>query len=223
MESVNSYSSLFPESSQASVQQTKGSNELGQEDFMRLMVAQLENQDPTKPMDNFQFLSQIAQFGSLNAAQDLNNSFGELSSSLYAGQALQAATLVGKSVVTGSNLGVLSEGEPLSATVELPSPASEVNVYVQDMSGRLVYSEKLGPSDAGDVEFQWLGSDTDGGQVAPGQYRISAEAVVNGVTGGVSAYAHQSVESVSLSGSAGVTLNLAGGKKVGLAEVNRFL
>ena len=66
METVSSISELFPSNNAAT---SKGNNDLGQEDFMALMVAQLENQDPSKPMDNFEFLGQIAQFGMVNGIQ----------------------------------------------------------------------------------------------------------------------------------------------------------
>ena len=125
METLSSISELFPSST---VSTSKGNDELGQEDFMALMVAQLENQDPSKPMDNFEFLGQIAQFGMVSGIQELQTGLGSLANALLSNQALQAADLVGRDVVTGSNIGRLpAEGE-LSAEIDLPSAAESVTL-----------------------------------------------------------------------------------------------
>jgi len=223
METTAGISELFPTSSNVQTG-AKASNELGQEDFMRLMVAQLENQDPTKPMDNFEFLSQIAQFGTVDGIQGLQQGFSELSSVLYANQALEAAGLIGNKVVTDSNLGILSEGESLDATIDLPRTAFDVTLYVQDMAGRVVYSESLGTAPAGELKVQWDGMDDQGNQALPGQYRVSAEAVIEGQNQAASVFTHGLVESVSVDrAGGGVVLNLAGGEQMALSAVERFL
>ena len=223
MESSVNLSELFPTTSTAATG-VKPPNELGQEDFMELMVAQLENQDPTKPMDNFEFLSQIAQFGTVDGIQGLQKGFSDISSILYASQTLEASGLLGHKVVTGSNLGVLAAEQTLDSTVKLPSSSSGVTVFVQDMSGRLVHSRSLGAAEAGDIDFQWDGSDDEGNISPPGQYRVSAEAVVAGQAQALSVYTHNMVESVSIDpGGAGVVLNLAGGDQVGLSAVKSIL
>lgn len=223
MEVAPSISELFPASTNRD-SPAKGQNELGQEDFMRLMVAQLENQDPTKPMDNFEFLSQIAQFGTVDGIQGLRSGFSELSSVLYANQALDAAGLIGNKVVTDSNLGVLTEGETLSATIDLPQSAANVTMYIQDMAGRVVHTQSLGPATAGERRVEWSGVDDEGNPALPGQYRVSAEAVIGGQNQAVSAFTHGLVESVSTDrATGGVILNLAGGEQMALSAVDRFL
>ncbi|MFT6051730.1 MAG: flagellar basal-body rod modification protein FlgD [Halioglobus sp.] len=223
MEVAPTISELFPTSTNTS-SPAKGSNELGQEDFMRLMVAQLENQDPTKPMDNFEFLSQIAQFGTVDGIQGLKSEFSDISSVLYANQALDAAGLIGNKVVTDSNLGVLTEGETLSATIDLPQSAASVTLYIQNMAGRVVHSQPMGPATAGELQVDWNGIDDEGNPVLPGQYRVSAEAVIGGQNQGVSAFTHGLVESVSTDrATGGVVLNLAGGEEMALSAVDRFL
>ncbi|MFT4518785.1 MAG: flagellar basal-body rod modification protein FlgD [Halioglobus sp.] len=223
MESTASLSELFPSTSNAAAS-AKKAGELGQEDFMELMVAQLENQDPTKPMDNFEFLSQIAQFGTVDGIQGLQSGFSDLSSILTANQTLQAAGLVGHKVVTESNLGVLSAESTLDATIEVPANSPSVTLYVQDMSGRLVHSRELGSTSAGNLQVQWDGTDDQGGLAPQGQYRISAEAIISGQTQAVSAYAHSLVESVTVDpAGGGVALNLSGGVQVGLSAVKSIL
>ena len=223
MSATPSISELFP-STAAPAKTGRSAEELGQEDFMELMVAQLKNQDPTKPMDNFQFLSQIAQFGTVNGIQGLQEGFDSLAGSLQANQTLQAAGLVGSKVMSESNLGMLGEEEPLGATVDLRAGASDVQIYVQDMSGRLVHSRSLGPAAPGQLPMEWDGTDDNGDMVAPGQYRISAEAIYNGQVEAASVYTHTTVESVTIDqGGAGVRLNLSGGDQVQLSAVKSFL
>ncbi len=223
METNTNISGLFPSTSNAA-SAGKQSGELGQEDFMRLMVAQLENQDPTKPMDNFEFLSQIAQFGTVDGIQGIQRGFDDLSSVLYANQALDAAGLIGHKVVTESNVGMLQDGETLDATIDLPERAYEVTLFVQDMAGRVVHTRPLGAASAGELGVQWDGTDDAGNVMASGQYRVSAEAVIAGKNQAVSVYTHGLVDSVTVDRSgAGVVLNLAGGDKVALSAVERFL
>ena len=78
--------------------QPKPGDELGQADFLQLMTAQLEAQDPLKPQESGEFLTQLAQFGTVNGIQELQKSFTGLSNSLLSLQALQASTLVGRTV-----------------------------------------------------------------------------------------------------------------------------
>jgi len=102
---------------------------LGQEEFLELMIAQLQNQDPFEPMENGNFLAQMAQFGTVSGIQELQQSFESLSSSLVSNQALQAAALVGRQVLAPAGVAILEEGGGLQGAVELPaaSPAVSVN------------------------------------------------------------------------------------------------
>ncbi|MFK7974612.1 MAG: flagellar hook assembly protein FlgD [Halioglobus sp.] len=223
MDATPSISELFP-TAPANGSIGRAPEDLGQEDFLELMVAQLENQDPTKPMDNFEFLSQIAQFGTVEGIQNIEQGFTDLTNVLYANQSLQAASLVGNKVVTESNLGQLPTEGTLDATINLPANTSQVQVYVQDMTGRLVHTQNLGAASSGELNYKWNGV-TDSGATAPaGQYRVSAEAVVGGQVQAMSVHTHSLVESVTIDqANAGVQLNLAGGNSISLGEVKSFL
>ncbi|MFT6664208.1 MAG: flagellar basal-body rod modification protein FlgD [Porticoccus sp.] len=223
MSSVASLSELFPSTVQGETIKNNP-NELGQEDFMTLLVTQLENQDPTKPMDNLEFISQLAQFGTVSGIQDLQGGFSGLSSVLYANQALQAAGLVGQEVSTSSNMGYLAEeGGELNATVALPGDATSLKLYVQDQSGQLIYSRSFGATEQGNLNVSWDGTDAEGNTVAPGRYRLSAEAWIDGQNEAVSVYPRQRVESVSVAGDgSGVLLNLADGSQVSISSVKSF-
>jgi flagellar basal-body rod modification protein FlgD len=214
---------LFP-STAPSTTATNNTSELGQDDFMELMIAQLENQDPTNPQDNTEFLAQIAQFSTVSGVQDLVDGFGSLSSVLYANQALEAAGLVGRQVVTDSNLGLLKSDQALDATLDIPANATGVTLYIQDASGSLVHTQALGPALQGDLKIQWDGMNAEGQALPEGQYRISAEAIMGGQNSAISVYTHNQVDSVTVDGSGtGILLNLDGGAQVGMSGVKSFL
>lgn len=226
-----SLAELFPNTSPAATAGANSVEDLGSDDFLALMVAQLENQDPTSPMDNMQFIAQLAQFGTVSGVQELNDGFSSLAAAMSGNQALQAASLVGRDVVTDTNVGTLREGvdadgEPaaiLDATVDFDGAAGGGTLYVQDMTGRLVFSTALPPAD-GELKVRWDGRDNQGTLMPAGQYRISAEALVNGQNQSVSVYAHQQVQSVAVEGATGeVTLELVGGDEVTIDEVKAFL
>lgn len=233
MESLASLNELFPRSTPLGNEKANSVDEMGSEDFLTLMVAQLENQDPTKPMDNMQFMGQLAQFGTVSGIQELNEGFAGLSGALNGGQALQAASLVGRQVVTDTNVGNLvptinSRGEEalgLDATVDFGgSSTAGGTFYVQDLAGRLLYSAPLPPSTGGQLPVRWDGRDAQGQLLAPGSYRVSAEALVGGQSTAVSVYAHQRVDSVAIDQSQGaVTLKLGNGSDVPLDQVKQFL
>lgn len=223
MEATPSISELFPSPSNSGAA-IRPADELGQEDFLRLMIAQLENQDPTAPLENTEFLSQMAQFSTVEGIQGIERGFGSLSGVLSANQTLQAASLVGNKVVTESNLGVLAEGETLDATIDLRQGSGAITLYIQDMAGNLVHSRTLGASAPGEIKIAWDGITDAGGTALPGQYRVSAEAIIQGQTEATPVYAHSLVESVTIDGaSGGVGLNLAGGDQVSLTQVRSFL
>lgn len=203
--------------------QTKDKNKLGQEDFMALMVAQLRNQDPMKPMENGDFLGQIAQFSQVSGLQDLQKSFDELSTSLVSNQALQAASLVGRDVLAPTGLGVLAQGGSIRGDVELPSASSRVSVKIYDDAGQVVRTLELGSQSSGSALFQWDGLRDDGTYAQPGTYLISAAAEFNGRNEAVEANVVNRVNGVTLGNNGGLLLDLAGVGPLDFTEVKQIL
>ena len=149
-------------------------SDLGQEDFLHLMLTQLKNQDPFKPMESGEFLGQLAQFGTVQGLAGLQTSFDGLSSSLVSNQALQASTLVGRSaLVRAAALGVV-EGQPVAGAVELPSSAPAVSVAIRDERGQTIRTLELGAQSEGLVTFAWDGLDDDGAPAPAGRYSFAA-------------------------------------------------
>lgn len=154
----------------------RAKDQLGQEAFLHLMVKQLENQDPFKPMENGEFLGQLAQFGTVQGLGALQTSFGELASSLVSNQALQAAGLVGRTALVESGQATIAEkGGTIAGAVDLPETASLVRVHVVDDKGQVVRTIDLGDRPSGLARFAWDGT-VDGGDEAPaGTYSLNAE------------------------------------------------
>ena len=225
-QSLNGPASTAKESSSSN----RTIEDMGSQEFLTLMIAQLKNQDPTKPMDQMAFMSQLAQFGTVSGVQELNAAFDGVASTLTGQQALQASQLVGRSVSTGSNAGSLSQigyrdnGDPayaLRATVDMGNGANGGTFYVQDVAGRLVFQGQL-PAGSGSVPVLWDGVDAQGNQLPPGQYRISAEISSGGQQKPAAVYAHEPVISVGIGAGNQVTLNLANGQTLGINEVKEF-
>jgi len=201
-----------------------GRDELGQEDFLTLMISQFRNQDPFEPMDNGDFLGQLAQFGTVNGIEELNSSMTGLTGSIQNDQALQAANLVGHSVLASTNAGYLPEDGSLTGAVELNSSVSNVQVEITDISGQVVQRLELGEHQAGLARFEWDGRDLNGDPVDAGHYQVSTR-VVRGVNfESVETLMESSIESVSLGRfGEGLTLNLLGGDTMSLNQVRRIL
>ena len=195
---------------------------LGQEEFLNLMIAQLQNQDPFEPMENGNFLAQMAQFGTVSGIQELQQSFESLSSSLVSNQALQAASLVGRQVLAPTGVGVLEEGGGLQGSVDLPAASPEVSVNIYDQAGQLVRRMELGSQAEGPVPFQWDGLRDDGSYAPPGEYFVSAEASIDGNAEAVETYLVNQVEAVTL-GRGGLLLGLKGGGSLDFSEVKQIL
>lgn len=198
-------------------------NELGQDDFMRLLVTQLENQNPTEPMDNFEFMSQVAQFGMVSGIQESQQALVSVLDAVLASRAVQASGLVGRSVVVDSGIAKLSEGGSVSGHVALPASAAGVKVQITDPAGRLVKALELGPA-TGRAAFEWDGLTEAGEAAPPGFYRVNALANIDGVATGVPVYLAAAVQSVSIEeGGAVVSLNLSNGTVVSAADVREFM
>jgi len=199
-------------------------NKLGQEQFLKLMVAQLKHQDPTKPLDNAEFLSQIAQFSTVTGIQELQSSFTQLAGSMQSNQLLQTSALVGRSVLVESDLGTLPAGGNLGGAVRLSSSTPELMVTIQDARGAIVRRLEMGTQAAGQVRFNWDGIADNGQNAPPGVYRVKAEASVDGKTVALDTLTAASVESVTLDkATQALSLNLAGLGPVAFSKVRQIL
>jgi flagellar basal-body rod modification protein FlgD len=199
-------------------------NDLGQEDFLTLMITQFQNQDPFKPMDNGEFLGQLAQFSTVSGIESLNNSFTGLSGSMRDNQALQAAGLVGRSVLAVTDSGHLGDSGPLEGAIEIESSASNVQIDISDETGALVQRLNLGQQPPGMVRFSWDGIDSEGNRADTGIYQVSARVMRGSNTESAVTVIEAEIESVTLGQfGGGMSLNLEGGQQMPLSRVYQFI
>lgn len=174
--------------------------ELGQDEFLKLMTTQLGNQDPFEPMDNGEFLAQIAQFGTVNGVNELNESFTDFSSSLQSSQALQASTLVGHEVLVSHDENYLPATGSMNGGVQLNNSATDVAVNVLDSAGQTIGRVDLGAQQSGLVQFAWDGVTLDGQRALPGRYIVEVEATRAGQTEALVPLVSANVVSLTLGG-----------------------
>ena len=202
----------------------RDNDELGQAEFLELMTTQLRFQDPLKPMENGDFLGQMAQFGTVSGINDLNANFNSMSASFQSNQALQASTLVGRRVMVPSQNGYLADGAPLVAAVDLEQPANRVVITVQNNAGQLVHRAELGAQSAGLIEYEWNGQDGAGNRLGNGEYRIAAEVHRGDAVSSGNTYTVVDVESVTLgAGGQDLTLSVNGLGDIGMNQVRKIL
>ena len=203
---------------------TNETKSLGQEEFLELMMTQLQNQDPLNPAESGEFLSQIAQFGTVNGITELQQSFSSLASSLQSSQALQASTMVGRSVLVENGTLELSAGNTAGFAIDLPQSVPSLEVTISDASGQVVRQFNLGTQSGGLVDLSWDGLDNNGVALQSGSYRINAQAVIDGENQSMNTLVVAPVESVSLARDGGEpTLNVSNIGAIALNSVRRVL
>jgi len=210
------------------------SNELGQKAFLKLMITQMENQDPLSPQDNTEFIAQLAQFSSVESLDRLNTNFDNFTNNFVANQALQASTLVGRSVTVPTDKASLSNGGVVNGSVEVPSSASDVSINIYSESGNLVDQFSLGVQPAGELVLRWDGKNLEAnGEIfdqstqnpdglPAGNYRFEVSTNIDGEETQLDTALSANVNSVTVGANGVLTLNLAGVGAVTLAEVRQF-
>lgn len=163
-----------------------GNDALGQEAFLKLLVAQLQNQDPLNPQENSDFVAQLAQFSSLEQSIGINDRLDQLALQNQGLQNSQVVALVGKQATVKGNIVTLSgQGSIVPISFALESAASEATVVVRDSAGRSVRTLQVGARASGTVSVQWNGQDDTGIPQPAGPYQVTVTAK-NGAGGPVS-------------------------------------
>lgn len=201
-------------------QDTTQNKELGKNEFLNLLVAQLNNQNPLEPQGNGEFIAQLAQFSQVEGIEKLNTSMGSLLSGYQSSQALQASSLVGRKVIVPTDKAVVDTAETFKASLVLPVTSSNVYVNVYDSTGATVNRVNLGQQSAGNVSFMWDGKDSSGKVMPPGTYKFEAQASYADGPKALYTMLPANVDSVTLGQNGGeLTLNLAGLGSVPLSQV----
>lgn len=207
-------------------------NELGQTAFLELMITQMENQDPLSPQDNTEFIAQLAQFSSVEGLERLNSNFDSFTNTFVSNQALQASSLVGRSVSVPASEAQLAEGGVVGGTITLPALTSDMTMNIYNEQGELADTISLGAQSAGDIVFRWDGNkieingelttwESDNAQ-SSGTYEFEVMATQDGEPVQLETALTANVNSVTAGADGQLTLNLAGLGAVNINDIKQF-
>jgi flagellar basal-body rod modification protein FlgD len=200
----------------------KTASDLDVSDFLTLMTAQLQNQDPLKPLDSTAFVAQLAQFGTVSGVQNMQTSLSALSSALQSSQMLTGASLVGHSILAAASSAQYSSGS-INGQVTVPEGASRVTLTISDSSGQAVRHIVMDPG-AGEQGFTWDGKADSGAQLGAGQYKFEAISSSGATNESLATYLDGTVRSVSLDASGtGLTVNTAELGAISLGSVREII
>lgn len=190
--------------------------------FLKLLVAQLNNQDPMNPLDNAQLTSQLAQMSTVTGIEKLNTAFQSLVDQSSSAQVLQSASLIGRVVlVPGSDI-ALKQGEETPLAFDMAQGADSATVTITDAAGVPVSTRELSALPAGVNKLSWDGLGDNGQALPEGAYSFYVTATSGQTSVEVTPLTYAGVASVS-QGTGGVALNLASGAKAALGDVRLIL
>lgn len=213
VDTTNSANGISRTTTQATGTTTTPKKELDQASFLKLLTMQLSYQDPFKPVDNAQMLSQMASMSTSEGISSLSTQMGKLNDQMISSQELQASALVGQNVLLQSNTGYLDKEGSLPGVVAVgtTNKYSSVKVTIEDEKGQVIKEFSLEGEQRGNVEVAWDGTDKDGKRVKSGKYVIKASGTLDGKSESIAAYAYGKVDSVALGNASNPTmLNVKG-------------
>ena len=218
---ITSTSTVGTDTAATATATTGTSNADSEKRFLKLLVTQLNNQDPLNPMDNAELTSQLAQMSTVSGIEQLNATLSGLVSQTGSNQVLQAASLIGTTVLAPGGSVKAGEGATPFA-VDLAAAASKVTMTVTDAAGTVVRTTDLGAMAQGVNALRWDGMDNNGAAVAAGAYQVQFTAANGSNAVAATALTFGQVGSVK-QGSSGVALDLADGRSASLADVRNIL
>ncbi|MDB4975575.1 MAG: flgD [Myxococcaceae bacterium] len=195
--SVNNSGITTPTSDVSSAAAITGGNGLGPDDFMKLLVAQLKNQDPNNPLDTKELVTQLSQLTCVQELVTIGSKMGNLTTATNGMAANQSAGLIGKMVSGLANSANLGSTGTAASAVTLGESADKATVSVSNAAGKVVQTFPLASLAAGPQAIKWDGKTTDGSRAPEGTYTfavtatnkagnpIAADMTVSGVVSGV--------------------------------------
>lgn len=155
---------------------TGAAREMGKNEFLNLLVTQMQYQDPLEPMKNEEFVAQLAQFSSLEQLSNLNTTMNQNNLLEQSINNSQAVNLIGKDIVVMGNSISMDQGKASSINYELAEEAESVTVSIYDDAGVLVKTVELNKQSGGKHDFEFDGKDKDGNELADGNYTFTIDA-----------------------------------------------
>ena len=200
----------------------KAKDQLGQEDFLKLMTTQLQNQDPFAPMENGEFIAQMAQFSTVTGITSMDESLKNVAAKLGETRIATAANMLGHSVLVPGKIARADDDGSINGVIDLPSAATNVNVVFKSQNGEILDTINLGNQSSGLVGFAWHGAPKD---MIESDKPIFVEAYANSGKGmeGVSSSIFAEVLSSSAGdGDSGVMLDVRDYGTISANEVIKF-
>ncbi len=149
---------------------------LNKDDFLRLFMAQMQNQDPLNPQDGSQFITQLAQLTQVEQSYNTNSNLAKILAAFQDASSLSLVSFIGKQALVRGNSISMTEGSQPLLSFNLPSAATTLNVEIRDGKGVLVRTISSGEQGAGDGSVLWDGKDDGGKPLPAGTYRFSVTA-----------------------------------------------
>ncbi|MFM8315137.1 MAG: flagellar hook assembly protein FlgD [Deltaproteobacteria bacterium] len=153
----------------------KSKNAMGKEDFMKLLMTQLQNQDPLKPMEHQEFAAQLAQFGSLEQLTNIQKGIEGLHSGIGEGSKLSALSLIGKKVQAAGNSLDLVEGQEIAMKYTSKEGVMPLRAAIYTEGGKLVREIDIARAEG--TEVKWDGKDQEGKSLPSGKYTFRVQGV----------------------------------------------
>ncbi|MDA9735132.1 flagellar biosynthesis protein FlgJ [SAR116 cluster bacterium] len=200
----------------------KAKDQLGQEDFLKLMTTQLQNQDPFAPMENGEFIAQMAQFSTVTGITSMDESLKNVAAKLGETRIATAANMLGHSVLVPGKIARADNDGSVNGVIDLPSASTNVNVVFKSQNGEIIDTINLGNQSSGLVGFAWHGAPKD---MIENDEPIFVEAYANSGKGmeGVSSSIFAEVLSSSAGdGESGVMLDVRDYGTISANEVIKF-
>ncbi|MEQ9325159.1 MAG: FlgD immunoglobulin-like domain containing protein [Polyangiaceae bacterium] len=153
-----------------------GNQAVDKEAFLKLLVAQLQQQDPLSPVDGTEWVAQLAQFSVVEQQMQQSEQLDLISLQLTGIASNEAIGLIGKEVTVQGDMISFDGVEATGFSVDLQKPAAEVTVTIRDAQGNAVKTMELGAQKAGPLPVTWDGTDENGDTVPPGSYSVEVSA-----------------------------------------------
>ena len=159
-----------------STQKSQGDSALGKDAFMRLLMAQLGNQNPLEPQDNSAYVAQLATFSQVEALDSMSKRMEQLLLAQASANQTQSASLIGRDVKFRTDQVTLGAEASVPMQATLKAPAKNVTWQVLDENGKVVRTIRETDKMAGDMTCDWDGKGDDGKRLPPGRYKIRVTA-----------------------------------------------
>jgi flagellar basal-body rod modification protein FlgD len=217
---------LIPRYDPATANQVKTSpNNIGttaeeiQNNFMRMLVAQMQNQNPLNPMDNAQFASQLAQMSQLQGIENMRTSIDSFVKQVASGRLIDQSSLIGKEVLAASSEVDWDGKSPVNFAVNADTPLSNATLRIKSFDGRVIDEIQLGNIGPEMRALSWDGNTKEGPPALTGKYLIAVEGLTfDGKSTFGNVLTGAKVESVQRAGSA-VQVRLSDGRVVNDTQV----